>query len=134
MVAGVRGLTMVLEIDNAILREVRKHYEDALGGGKMAIAMTYSHSDHASSSPYLDDYADEPIIVVCSMNSGGGGLIRKASSRQRNSREIKVGSVNLHIFMESDEIYGKSPHTSGKIIDIDASAIGDSIASKKFIY
>jgi hypothetical protein len=83
VVAGVRGLTKVLEIDNALLREVRKYYEDTMGGDKMAIVMTFPHSEHASNSAYLDEYADEPIIVVCSMNCGGGNLIRKAFSRQK---------------------------------------------------
>jgi hypothetical protein len=104
-----------------------------MGGDKMAIVMTFPHSDHAASSPYLDDYADEPIIVVCSMNSGGGDLIRKAFSKQKSSREIKVGSVNLHVFMELEDIYGKSPHTSGKIVDIDASLMGEDIGMGKII-
>jgi hypothetical protein len=104
-----------------------------MGGDKMAIVTTFPHSDHAASSPYLDDYADEPIIVVCSMNSGGGDLIRKAFSKQKSSREIKVGSVNLHVFMELEDIYGKAPHTSGKIVDIDASSMGDDVGMGKII-
>ena len=99
----------------------------------MAIVMTFPHSEHASNSAYLDDYADEPIIVACSMNCGGGNLIRKAFSRQKSNREIKIGSVNLHVFMEAEDIYGKAPHTSGKMIDIDASSIGDDVGMGKII-
>jgi hypothetical protein len=63
----------------------------------------------------------------------GGNLIRKAFSRQRGSREVKVGSVNLHVFLESEEIYGKAPHASSKIIDIDASQISDDVSMGKII-
>ena len=32
VLAGVRGLSRILELDNALIREVKRHFEDLIGG------------------------------------------------------------------------------------------------------
>ncbi len=32
VLAGVRGLSRILEIDNALIREVKRHFEESVGG------------------------------------------------------------------------------------------------------
>jgi len=64
VITGVRGLSRILEIDNALIREVKKHFENIIGGSIFVQAMTYQHSEHSTHSEYFDDYADETLLVV----------------------------------------------------------------------
>jgi hypothetical protein len=72
VLAGVRGLSRILEIDNALIREVKRHFEESVGGSILVQVMTYQHSEHSTRSEYLDDYADETILVVSTLDGEGG--------------------------------------------------------------
>ena len=125
VIAAVRGLTRVLEIDNGLLREVKKHFEETMGSEVCVQVYSYPHSDQVFASPYLDELSDEPILIVNMIKSEGGERIRRAYGRQHGSRELKIGSIILNIFMELDEIYTRPLVPSGRIIDIDSRNLGD---------
>jgi len=59
------------------------------------------------------------------IKSEGGERIRRAYGRQHGSRELKIGSIILSIFMELDEIYSRPLIPSGRIIDIDSRNLGE---------
>ena len=86
---------------------------------------SYPHFDHAFASPYLDELSDEPILIVNMIKSEGGKRIRRAYGRQHGSRELRIGSIILNIFMELDEIYTRPLVPSGRIIDIDSRNLGE---------
>jgi hypothetical protein len=125
VLAGVRGLSRILEIDNALIREVKRHFEESVGGSILVQAMTYQHSEHSTRSEYLDDYADETILVVSTLDGAGGSAFRKTWSRQNQGRgDLKIGSMFLQYFMEPEDIYGKPAVMTGRLIDIDARKAG----------
>ncbi len=83
--------------------------------------MTYQHSEHSTRSEYLDDYADETILVVSTLDGAGGSAFRKMWSKQNHGKgELKISSMFLQLFMEPEDIYGKPEIMTGRLIDIDA--------------
>jgi hypothetical protein len=62
VLAGLRGLPRVLEIDNGLLRLVKNHYQEATGSQIAVHVLTVRHSQ--ANSTYFDTHADEPIFVV----------------------------------------------------------------------
>jgi hypothetical protein len=121
VLAGLRGLPRVLELDNAIMRGVKKHYEDETGADIAVHVLTLQHSD-VTTSPYYDTHADEPILVVTFLRlSTGGSQYRRAWRENNKGRgEIKIGSVTLEVFMDPADATKKTPMTSGRMWEIDS--------------
>ena len=127
VIAGLRGLPRVLELDNALIRAVRKHYTYNMGLSICVMVSTMQHASNSSQSQYFDDLVDEPFLVVILLKTQGGASIRrtwKEANRYGSTGELKIGSINLTTCMELRDIQGKSLTYSGRIMDIDARALG----------
>jgi hypothetical protein len=121
VLAGIKGLPRVLELDNGILRAVRKHFDELTGAETAVHVLTLQHSDYTS-SPYFDNLADEPILVVTFLKLSVGGSSYRRAWRENNGHrgELKIGSITLEMFMELSDVIRKSPIVTGRIWDIDA--------------
>ena len=75
VVAGVRGLTKVLEIDNALIRTVRDHY---LIGRGLDVSVHVSTMQHSNRGEYFDEQADEPYLIVTLNGGASGTSIRRS--------------------------------------------------------
>ena len=78
VIAGIRGLPRVIEIDNALLRSVMKHYTHNMGLSVCVMVSTMQHSAHTPYSAYYDDLADEPYFTVILLKTKGGSSIRRS--------------------------------------------------------
>jgi hypothetical protein len=125
VVACIRGLPKVIELDNGVMREVKKHYENEMGPEMCVHVITYPHIDRPYSSPYLDDFADEPVLVVSFLNvPTGGEALRRAWTKKNGTKgELRIGTLNLQTFVDPEAIFGKAPPVTGSILDIDASQV-----------
>ena len=89
VIAGIRGLPRVLELDNALIRMVRRHFFDTMGAEVCVQVYTIQHSAHTANSSYHDDYTDEPIIIVSLFKMNGGGKDIRKHWSDNNKREHK---------------------------------------------
>ena len=122
VIAGIRGLPRVLEIDNALIRRVRQSYLESMGTEVCVQMYTIQHSSHTANSVYHDDYTDEPIMIVTLLKANGGGRdIRRhwKDSNRGTTGELKIGSITLQTFMEIKDIFMRPGPTTGRIFDID---------------
>jgi hypothetical protein len=125
VLGGIRGLPRVTEIDNFLLRSVKRHYEEVYGIEVCVHIMTLQHALHWNNTAYFDHLSDEPIMVVTYLKSKNGGSdFRRSWKENRRSMEIMVGTIRLRIFMELKDVQGEV-HTplTGRIVDIDARRI-----------
>ena len=123
VIAGIRGLPRVLEIDNALIRRVRQSYLESMGTEVCVQMYTIQHSSHTANSVYHDDYTDEPIMIVTLLKANGGGRdIRRhwKESNRGTTGELKIGSITLQTFMEIKDIFMRPGPTTGRIFDIDS--------------
>ena len=126
VIAGIRGLPRVLELDNALIRMVRRHFFDTMGAEVCVQVYTIQHSAHTANSSYHDDYTDEPIMIVSLLKMNGGGKdIRKhwSDNNKGSTSDLRIGSVTLQIFMEIKDIFKKPCTITGRIFDIDSRKI-----------
>ena len=122
VIAGLRGLPRVLEIDNGIMRAVKNHYYELTGSEVAVHVITVQHSQ--ANSSYFDTHADEPVLVVTFLKlKTGGSLFRRTWRENNGGGEIRIGSVSLQVFTELSDIHQTTPTTSGRIWDIDARRI-----------
>ena len=123
VIAGIRGLPRVLEIDNALIRIVRQSYLESMGTEVCVQMYTIQHSSHTANSVYHDDYTDEPIMIVTLLRANGGGRdIRRhwKDSNRGTTGDLKIGSITLQTFMEIKDIFMRPGPTTGRIFDIDS--------------
>ena len=125
---GIRGLPRVIEIDNALLRSVMKHYTHNMGLSVCVMVSTMQHSAHTPYSAYYDDLADEPYFTVILLKTKGGSSIRrswKEANRKYNTAEMRIGSAALQVFMEVKDMQGKSTVDSGRLMEINSQSMGE---------
>ena len=102
---------------------MRNYY---LTGRGLEVSVHVSTMQHSNRGEYFDEQADEPYLIV-TLNEGASGTSIRRSWKEDNktsTSELKVGSINLQIFMDIRDIQGKVPINSGKILDIDARSLG----------
>jgi hypothetical protein len=122
VLGGIRGLPRVTEIDNFLLRSVKRHYEENYGMEVCVHIMTLQHASHWNNTAYFDHMSDEPIMVVTYLRSKNGGSdFRRSWKENRRPMEIMVGTIRLRIFMELKDVQGEvNTPLTGRIVDIDA--------------
>ena len=122
VLGGIRGLPRVTEIDNFLLRSVKRHYEEIYGIEVCVQIMTLQHASHWNNTAYFDHMSDEPIMVVTYLRSKNGGSdFRRSWKENRRPMEIMVGTIRLRIFMELKDVQGEvNTPLTGRIVDIDA--------------
>ena len=89
VVLGVRGLTRVEELDNAIMREVRGHYQATLGN-RIGVIMNVLQHMTPNGTPYYDERVEEPILTVILLKSDNGTHIRKVNGSPDNTSGQKL--------------------------------------------
>jgi hypothetical protein len=117
---ALRGLSRVQEIDNAIMRAVGNYYH-ALMASPICVHMNVlQHSNNTT--PYFDDRIEEPIIIVTLYRGTQSSRIRGVLRNQNKNLpcgELRIGSVILQTFFEHDDITGRAPMITGRLLQIE---------------
>jgi hypothetical protein len=116
----IRGLTKIVEIDEAILRRTREHYREHWG---MEVCVIMTTLQHDNPKAYLDLLADEPIMAVisCGLMTGGSALRKGIELSREGTGTLRIGSVTLQTFVDPSVVQGRGGPTTGRIWEIDSS-------------